>query len=640
VPASLTGTSTVLVVDDDPDIVEICSLHLRKAGYEVITAIDGLGAVATASAKPPSAIVLDCMLPDVDGIEVLRQLKSDPRTADIPVIMLTARTREQDRASAWEAGVSDYLTKPFDAATLVSTVNGVCQDGGIDLVRQRGSVAAPRGRAARPGREGPAVVPPLVRDALDAVVVVSVDGDIESWNAAATDRFGWAAAEVLGSPVTFLAPPAIGAQLLAAIADTASGRRLEPFDLVLQDRAENALRTSVSVSPVHDDDARVTAVSLILRDLSERTQVEERFRRLVEAAPDALLIVDADGRIDLVNRQTEILFGYSRERLVGQPIEVLVPHRLRDRHPSYRRAYADQPMVREMGAGFELFALRADGTEFPVEISLSPLETEHGVAVSASIRDVTDRKRAEEQALAWEREREDAERLREVDKLRSDFLSTVSHELRTPLTSIKGYAEWLVGEWDEVPDDRRYEFVGRILRAGGRLDALIGDLLDFTRMERGQLNFDLIPHPLLDMVTETVDNLSSLLSGHNVQVAVGEDLTVLVDRSAFIRVLENLLSNAAKFSPPGSVIAVTGQATDASVRLSVSDQGPGIKADERDRVFDRFYRVPDVAARHAGTGIGLAIVKQFIEAQGGRVTLESQPGSGSTFTLSLQAADG
>jgi signal transduction histidine kinase len=219
--------------------------------------------------------------------------------------------------------------------------------------------------------------------------------------------------------------------------------------------------------------------------------------------------------------------------------------------------------------------------------------------------------------------------------MRSDFLSTVSHELRTPLTAIKGFSEILVTGWEAADEARKLDFVNRIHNAGHRLDHLIEDLLDFSRLERGQLSITLEPHRLRALVGDTVERASQNLIHHQLAVDVPDSIWVQADKTAFIRVLENLLTNAVKFSPRGSTISIVGTNGNGKATLTVRDSGVGIAEDHHERVFERFHRVPETASTQPGTGIGLAIVKQFTEAQGGQVTLRSRPGEGSEFTLRL-----
>ena len=249
------------------------------------------------------------------------------------------------------------------------------------------------------------------------------------------------------------------------------------------------------------------------------------------------------------------------------------------------------------------------------------------------------RKRAEAvQTAAFEREREASRRLREVDRLRSDFLSTVSHELRTPLTAIRGFADLLVDNWEATDPEQRRALVQRIAGAGLRLDRLIEDLLDFTRLERGQLGIDLRAHDLAALVDDALLHVAVSLERHQIEVDVEPGLEVLVDEAAIARVLVNLLTNAAKFAPIGSTITVRGGSAGDRVEVSVVDRGEGIAPEEHDRIFERFYRVEHGTARRPGTGVGLAIVKEFTEAQGGDVQLRSTPGEGATFTLRLRPA--
>ena len=479
----------------------------------------------------------------------------------------------------------------------------------------------------------------LLEAAPDAIVGVNASGSIVLVNAQTEALFGYQRDELIGQPVEILVPEALRERHPSHrqhYFDEPRTRAMgEGLDLVARRKDGSEFPAEISLSSIETEDGLL--VSAAIRDVTERKRAEDRFRGLLEAAPDAMVIVDEEGRIALVNAQTVAMFGWESSELIGRPVEVLVPVRFRNRHPGHRAAYGSHPQPRPMGASLELHGLRKDGTEFPVEISLSPLETDQGVTISASIRDATERKRAAEiQTAAIEREREASRRLREVDRLRSDFLSTVSHELRTPLTAIRGFSEILVDSWERTPDERKLEFVERIHAAGARLDYLIEDLLDFTRLERGQLKINLAAVRVDDLVKETLQRAGTVLARHTLRVDIPDGLMVLADRAAFIRVLENLLTNAAKFAPPDTEVAIEAVAHGQRVLVSVTDCGIGVPVEHQERVFERFHRVPETAATQPGTGIGLAIVKQFIEAQGGEVTLESVPGQGSRFVLHLQ----
>jgi PAS domain S-box-containing protein len=362
-----------------------------------------------------------------------------------------------------------------------------------------------------------------------------------------------------------------------------------------------------------------------------------------------MVIVGKDGRIVLVNAQTEKLFGCTREDLLNQPVESLVPLRFRGKHPKHRTHYFLDPNTRAMGSGLELHAMRADGSEFPVEISLSPLETEEGVLVSAAIRDITDRKRLEEirrrsQELEETNRRfeleEQNKRIQEANRLKSEFVANMSHELRTPLNSVIGFAELMAsGKVGPISEPHR-EYLGDILNSSKHLLQLINDVLDLAKVESGKIEIRPEPIDPTRIVAEVRDILRGLAGERRTKVDIEVDpsLTDLVlDPPKLKQVLYNYLSNAIKFTPEGGRVTVLVVAQGAThVRIEVADTGIGVRQEDLHRLFVEFQQLDaSTSKKYAGTGLGLAVTKRVVEAQGGTVEVRSRFGRGSTFSAIL-----
>jgi len=266
--------------------------------------------------------------------------------------------------------------------------------------RPRSAVGATGGMALPSGAAAQRLAA-LVRDSDDAIYAKTLDGVIIDWNPAAERIYGWKSHEIVGRRASVLMPPDAADEVEELLDEIRAGKRVEPFETLRVRRDGTVMEAFVTVSPIRDGAGKVVGASSITRDITARKaaeralrQSEERFAALVESAPDAMVIVGSDGLLLLVNRQTELLFGYSREDLLGQPVEILLPEAAAARHRAHRAAYFDEPRPRPMGSGMELFARRADGSEFPVEISLGPLHTDEGTVVSAAIRDITSRREA------------------------------------------------------------------------------------------------------------------------------------------------------------------------------------------------------------------------------------------------------
>jgi PAS domain S-box-containing protein len=370
---------------------------------------------------------------------------------------------------------------------------------------------------------------------------------------------------------------------------------------------------------------------------------EHSYRELLESAPDAILQVDERGIITIANRSAETIFGYTRAELLGHSVEMLVPMGNRTHHAEHRRSFVDAGVSRPMGQGLELSARRKDGSEFAVEISLSPVRTDAGTFVTAVIRDVTERKRAEQQIrllresymTELESRQREAERL---SLLKSEFLASVSHELRTPLHTIIGFAD-LLGEETEGPlNDRQRRFLQHIRADSEHLLGLINDVLDVSRMEAGGLRLHAQELRIGAAIEEALHAVQPFADQYKVRIERGElaDACVMADPVRVRQVLDNLLTNGVKFTPALGTVSVSAVVEGARVRVTVADTGIGIAADDLERIFEKFYQAGNTTKGvRQGTGLGLTICKQLIDMQGGTIWVESTPEAGSRFHFTL-----
>jgi len=397
----------------------------------------------------------------------------------------------------------------------------------------------------------------------------------------------------------------------------------------------------------------MAASRAVSNSVSPGPVADNRYRRLLEAAPDGIVEVDGSGRIVLVNSQAERMFGYRREELLGKSVEMLMPERFRGRHPAHRERYSAHSVIRPMGSGLDLRAARADGTEFAVDINLSPFEGEIGGSVVCVIRDVSDRKLAEEQIkslnLSLEQRTRDLAvinseleiRNRDVEKanrLKSNFLATMSHELRTPLNAIMGFADLLARQTAGPLTQKQERFVRHVKESSRHLLALIDDILDLSKIEAGRLDLKFESFPLSAAADEVLSAIRPLAAGKEIDLTteVSLDLTLHADRVRVKQVLYNLLSNAIKFTPAKGSVRLVARSTDGAVHISVMDTGTGIPYEEHDAIFETFHRyLPPAQDVCEGTGLGLSITKLLVEQHGGTIWVESEPGKGSRFHLTL-----
>ena len=373
-----------------------------------------------------------------------------------------------------------------------------------------------------------------------------------------------------------------------------------------------------------------------ITDVTEEHRLRERFRLAVEASPAALLMVQQDGRILMANSRGLTLFGYTEAELIGQPIELLVPQRFRAEHPARRDSFFKDPVQRAMGAELELLGVRKDGSEFPVKVGLSPVETAEGKAVICGVLDITDQKKTME---AMRQAKEAAE---SASRAKSSFLANMSHEIRTPMNGIIGMAQLLART--ELRSHQR-DYLATVDESAHILLRLLNDILDFSKIEAGKLELECVDFRISECVARATQMMVLRAAEKGLEIAcrVAPEIPdhLRGDSGRIQQVLVNLLGNAVKFTEAGEIfVNVNAESiTPDRVRLhiSVSDTGIGIPADKLDQIFRPFEQAESSTTRRfGGTGLGLTISRQLVEMMHGRIWIDSEFGRGSTFHFTAE----
>jgi PAS domain S-box-containing protein len=465
----------------------------------------------------------------------------------------------------------------------------------------------------------------LLESAPDAMVIAGRDGRIVLVNSQTEKLFLYDRSELIGQPVEILVPERFRERHPAHRIAYAHDPRFRAMgsELALYGRRKDGTEfpVEISLSPLATEDGAL--VSTAIRDISDRKLTENKFRALLESAPDAMVIVGRDGRIVLVNAQAEIMFGYPRAELLAQEVEKLIPHRYRMKHPNHRGGFFDDPKVRGMGTGLELYGLRRDGSEFPIEISLSPIETPEGTLVSSAIRDMSDRKRTAVALTLANRELE-------------AFSYAVAHDLRAPLRGMSSFASILLEDYQDRLDAQGQDCLREIQDNAERMGRLIDALLSLSRVTRTELKPE---HVDLSVIAKTV--LNELASAHpeqRVKTIVPEPLYAEVDPDLGRILLQNLLRNAWKFTSKVAdpVIEFGRCEQNDGAAFFVRDNGAGFDPAYADKLFVPFQRLHS-AAQFPGTGIGLATVQRIVHRHGGRVWAAGAVDTGATFYFTLSA---
>lgn len=476
------------------------------------------------------------------------------------------------------------------------------------------------------------IVSQILHTSADATIITDHEGRIRLANEHAEALFGYSAGELVGQPIETLIPQEHRDRhrgLRQSYHDAPRGRPMvSGLELYGCRKDGSTFRCEIALNPIETDDGLV--VTSTVRHINVADDSEAYFRHLLESAPDAMIIIDTQGKIAIVNGQAEQMFGYQREDMLGKPIEMLLPERLHNAHQGHRRSFQGNPRLRPMGAGLPLLAKRCDNSEFPVEISLSPVESNAGRFVSSVIRDVTERKRMEDEIIAA---RQVAER---ANKANSAFLAAASHDLRQPVQALS----LLNGALRRtVKDERALQMVESQQHSLTAMTNLLNSLLDISRLDAGAVTPELEVFPIQRLIDRLSDEFARQAQHTGLEFASTACPAVInSDPNLLAEVIQNLVSNAIRYTDKGSV-RLDCVERDGLCVIEVTDTGIGIAEDQRDEIFREFHQCKAPGASKEGFGLGLAIVKRLSDLLKLTIKVESDIGRGSCFSVSTPAVN-
>jgi PAS domain S-box-containing protein len=482
----------------------------------------------------------------------------------------------------------------------------------------------------------------LLEAAPDAMVVVNPGGQIVLVNVQAEKQFGYRRDELVGQRVKSIIPEGFAERLLAdnlrSAEDALAQQMGTGIELLGRRRDGSDFPIEIMLSPL--DSADGVLVTAAIRDISVRkaaekhlARMEGRYRGLLEAAPDAMVVVDPRGRIVLLNVQAEKQFGYRRDELLGQEVTSLIPNGFAERLVADGLRSAEEALAQQIGTGIELTGRRKNGSAFPIEIMLSPLESADGILVTAAIRDITARITAEAALL------EKVEELNRSNEELGHFAYVAAHDLQEPLRMVASYTQLLSRRYKGRLDADADEFIAFAVDGANRMQSLIQDLLAYSRV--GTKGRELVESSSEEALERALVNLRSAIEESGALVTHDPLPAVMADGRQLVQLFQNLVGNAIKYQNPGVPRIHVSAVQNGGKKwvFSVKDNGLGIDAQYFEKIFGMFQRLHK-REEFAGTGIGLAICKKIVERHGGGISVESQPGQGSTFRFALAGSEG
>ena len=509
----------------------------------------------------------------------------------------------------------------------------------------------------------------LLEAAPDAMVVVNQGGEIVLVNVQAEKQFGYPRDELVGQKVKNIIPEGFAERLISDATRSAADALAQQIGMgiELSGRRKDASEFPIEIMLSPLESAEGILVTAAIRNISGRraaekhlVQMEGRYRGLLEAAPDAMVVVNQAGEIVLLNVQAEKQFGYRRDELLGQRMKNIIPEGFAERLTADASRSVADALAQQIGMGIELSGRRKDGSEFPIEIMLSPLESAEGILVTAAIRNISARKKSEQantqlenQATVMrgahdELELRVSERTKELAVANQvleqsnmelkQFAYIASHDLQSPLRSISGFVQLLKMEYEDKLSEEAVDWIRRTVQSIGQMQTLIRDLLAYSRVDARSVPFTRIP--FLDIVNDALTLLESSIRDSGGRVTWDQLPVIMGDRSQLVQLIQNLIGNGLTYrgdKPPH--IHLSAERSGKEWVFSVCDNGIGIDPKHYEQIFEIFKRLHD-QKDYPGTGIGLAVCRRVVIRHGGRIWVQSEPGHGSTFFFTIPEGTG
>jgi len=467
----------------------------------------------------------------------------------------------------------------------------------------------------------------IVDSTSDAIISKSLDGVVTSWNHGAEELYGFSADEMIGQSVLKIIPGDKIQEFRSVLERLARGENIEHLETVRRSRSGSFIDVSVSISVLRDNEGRIIGASTISRDVTEHKRAELRRQYIVEAAMDAVVSIDAEGRIIEWNRQAELIFGYAREEIFGKKLsETIIPRAHRQAHEQGMKHYFKTGVGPVLNRRIEISALNRSGKEFPVELSIIPIHMKDSVIFSGFLRDITQRKRAEEQLKRY------AQDLKESNESLEDFAFVASHDLQEPLRIVSSYVQLFAKRFKESIDPDLQKYVGYIVDNVSRMQEMISGLLEYSRIGRADTKYyELDSSRACD---RAIANLDFVIKKRKAAVSRDDLPVVRSNDTELTRLFQNLIGNALKYCESVPAIHIGSSDENDYWLFCVKDNGIGIDAAYLEQIFDVFKRLHS-KSEYPGTGMGLSICKKIVEKLGGKIWVESKLGEGSAFYFTL-----